>query len=88
MPELPPGSGLAGLHGLERAARDARSVARRVERLAAQLATQPEDPALELLRAELVEAAEQLVAGLEERRARERLRLRSLLRADSDSDSA
>ena len=87
MPELPPGGGLAGLQGLERAARDARSVARRVERLAAQL-TDQEDPALEQLRAALVEAADRLVAGLEERRAQERLRLRSLLRADSGSDSA
>lgn len=87
MPDLPTRGNLAGLQALDAAARDARSVFRRVERLAEKLAAQ-EDPGLDRRRAELLEAAERLMAALEERRAQERLRLRSLLRADSDQDSA
>ncbi|MHB8313386.1 MAG: hypothetical protein ACYDD0_08825 [Candidatus Dormibacteria bacterium] len=87
MPDLPEFGGVAGLQALEAAARDARSVLRRMERLAEQPAIH-QDPGLDQLLREMVEAGERLVAGLEERRAQERLRLRSRLRPQSDQEPA
>lgn len=87
MPDLPELGGVAGLQALDAAARDARSLLRRMERLAEQPAAH-QDPSLDQIVREMVEAGERLVAGLEERRAQERLRLRSRLRAESDQDHA
>ena len=87
MPDLPELGGMAGLQALEAAARDARSLLRRMERLAERPATH-QDPGLDQLVREMLEAGERLVAGLEERRAKERQRLRSRLRPESDQDHA
>jgi hypothetical protein len=86
MPDRPQPGGLAWLQALDAAARDARSVLRRAVKLADQVAVH-QNPELERMALEAVEASERLVAGLEERRAQERQRLRSRLRSDLDQDA-
>ncbi len=71
--------GPQGLRRLEGALSDSRSVLRRAGRLQRSLG-ECGDPGLERLAAACVEAAQELLAGLEVARAEERRRTRELLR--------